>query len=42
MFISKSTEMIENIRQEFAQILKETDWMDEESRALALSKVREI
>jgi hypothetical protein len=31
--------MIENIRLEFVQILKETDWLDDESRKLALLKV---
>ena len=31
--------MIENIRQEFIQILKESDWLDDESRNLALAKV---
>ncbi len=31
--------MIDNIRKEFIQILKETDWLDDESRSLALAKV---
>lgn len=31
--------MIENIRLEFIQILRETDWLDDESRTLALAKV---
>lgn len=31
--------MIENIRVEFMQVLKETDWLDEQSRKLALEKV---
>lgn len=31
--------MIENIRVEFMQILKEADWLDEESRNKALEKV---
>ncbi len=31
--------MIESIRQEFLQVLQDTDWMDKESKDLALSKV---
>lgn len=31
--------MIENIRIEFMQILKEADWLDNESRIKALEKV---
>lgn len=31
--------MIEMIRQEFLEILKENQWMDEKSRKLALDKV---
>lgn len=31
--------MIENIRVEFMQILRETDWLDDQSRNLALAKV---
>ena len=31
--------MIEKIRQEFIQIIKESDWMDKESKELALAKV---
>lgn len=38
-FILKATEMIENIRVEFMQILRETEWLDEQSRELALAKV---
>ncbi len=34
-----ATEMIENIKLEFIELLKETDWLDEESRKLALAKV---
>ena len=37
--IRKSTEMIENIRQEFIHILRESDWLDDESRELAIAKV---
>lgn len=36
----KSIEMIENIRTEFRQILRETEWMDEESRKKAIEKVK--
>ena len=32
--------MIRQITEEFKEILKETDWMDRESRELALAKVR--
>jgi hypothetical protein len=31
--------MIENIRQEFIQLLKEADWLDDESRIAAIEKV---
>ena len=31
--------MIQNIREEFLQILKESEWMDKESKDLALAKV---
>jgi hypothetical protein len=31
--------MIENIRQEFVQILKESDWLDNQSKQKALAKV---
>lgn len=34
--------MIEYIRKEFIQILRETDWMDEESRSQALAKADNI
>ena len=34
--------MIESIRQEFLQILKDSDWMDKESKDLALAKVYNI
>ncbi|CAF0711928.1 unnamed protein product [Brachionus calyciflorus] len=37
-----ATEMIENIRIEFTQILRETEWLDDESRALALAKADNI
>jgi hypothetical protein len=32
--------MIQSIREEFLQILKESEWMDKESKALALAKVK--
>jgi len=38
-FKKKATEMIESIRQEFIQLLKEADWLDEESRIAAIEKV---
>ena len=34
-----ASDMIENILEEFIEILKETDWLDDESKALALAKV---
>ena len=34
----QATEMIYNIRNEFIKILKEVDWMDTESKAVALEK----
>jgi predicted metalloendopeptidase len=34
--------MIENIRKEFKIILAETDWMDDESRNLAIEKVKNL
>ena len=34
--------MIESIRQEFIHILRESDWMDDESKALALDKADNI
>lgn len=35
----KAREMIENIRQEFIQILKESDWLDDQSKEKAIAKV---
>jgi membrane metallo-endopeptidase-like protein 1 len=35
-------EMIENIRSEFVNILNETDWLDQESRRLALDKANNL
>ncbi|RNA08869.1 membrane metallo-endopeptidase-like 1, partial [Brachionus plicatilis] len=37
-----ASEMIENIRVEFMQILRETDWLDDQSRNLALAKAENI
>ena len=34
-----ATEMIVNIKNEFTRMLKEVDWMDDESRSSALDKV---
>ena len=37
-----ASEIIENLRKEFILILKEIDWLDDESRALAIDKVKYI
>lgn len=38
--VFQALEMIHNIREAFNEILKESDWMDEETKAVAKQKVR--
>ena len=38
-FAFQALEMIHNIREAFNEILKESDWMDEETKAVAKEKV---
>lgn len=38
----QAMEMIDNIREAFLDILKENDWMDEQTKAIAMDKARSI
>ena len=38
----KSTELIENVRSEFKTTLNQTDWIDEQTMAIALNKLNKM